>query len=527
MSPDGGDPLPSFLSYKRMRLAMKASSIAVLAVCLLALTACMASADSSAVTGESVDIGGVDVYCNDSDIVLDARSSHVIHLLLTNHGSEEVFVILKEGQMPEGITTDISNSLHKIKAKESVTVPITLTADRYAASTTAVVPIEITVVDSVESTGRLSIGVEVTSAYQGEGRFNMILGVFPNPFGDSLNTPVVNTVISAIIWIVVAMGLALGVDRLIEGRKRTSKGSQEAKDIKWVGRMVGVLVILYGISNCLRVYGADEYYIGTFADIGKILAYFVAAILAWKAYKVIVYNFVVKMDSKDVIDDSLLPLLNMIGKIVIAVVAVSVILAVMGLSLAAILTSAGLVTLGISLGAQSTLNQFFSGLVLMSSRPFRIGDKVRLGTDGDVLIVRKISVMETEFKNWLNEEVYRIPNSTVMASTIVNMTMDDKTYKVYEYFDISYSADVDKAREIIMSTVMSHPQVIKDGSKPMPQYRFQAMDSSSVKLRVTYTVPDHENYLTVSGQIKEAVFRRFRAEGIEIPFNVVDVHVRG
>ena len=249
--------------------------------------------------------------------------------------------------------------------------------------------------------------------------------------------------------------------------------------------------------------------------------------LAWKAYKVVVYNIVVSMDTKDRIDDSLLPLLNMIGKIIIAIVAVSVILAVMGLSLAAILTSAGLVTLGISLGAQSTLNQFFSGLVLMTSRPFRIGDKIRLGTDGEVLIVRKISVMETEFKNWLNEEVTRVPNSTVMASTIVNMTMDDKSYKVYDYFDIAYGADVDKAREIIMSTVMAHPQVIKDGSKSMPLFRFQSLDSSSVKLRVTYVVPDHENYLTISGQIKEAVYRRFRAEGIEIPFNVVDVHVRG
>ena len=99
--------------------------------------------------------------------------------------------------------------------------------------------------------------------------------------------------------------------------------------------------------------------------------------------------------------------------------------------------------------------------------------------------------------------------------------------KVYDYFDIAYGADVDKAREIIMSTVMAHPQVIKDGSKSMPLFRFQSLDSSSVKLRVTYVVPDHENYLTISGQIKEAVYRRFRAEGIEIPFNVVDVHVRG
>ena len=506
---------------------MKTGSLTVLAVCLVALTACFASADASAVGEQSVDIGDVNVYCVDSDVVLDARSTHTLNLVLTNKSSEEVIVSVDCSATADGITLSAdAQSLMTIEPGKMATLPVTIHVDKYAPTEKVSVPIVFTVLPG-PGTGTLSIDIEVTSAYESEGRFNMILGVFASPLGDSLNTPAVNTAISAIIWVLLAVAAALVSDRIMQGRTKADRSSQEMKDIRWAGRMIAVLIILFGISNCLSVYGADEYYIGTFSDIGKIVAYFVGAVLAWKAYKVVVYNIVVRMDTKDKIDDSLLPLLNMIGKIIIAIVAVSVILAVMGLSLAAILTSAGLVTLGISLGAQSTLNQFFSGLVLMTSRPFRIGDKIRLGTDGEVLIVRKISVMETEFKNWLNEEVTRVPNSTVMASTIVNMTMDDKSYKVYDYFDIAYGADVDKARDIIMSTVMAHPQVIKDGSKSMPLFRFQSLDSSSVKLRVTYVVPDHENYLTISGQIKEAVYRRFRAEGIEIPFNVVDVHVRG
>ena len=507
---------------------MKTGGLTVLAVCLVALTACFASADSSAAGEQSVDIGDVNVYCVDSDVVLDARSTHTIYLVLTNHSNSQVIVTMDCSATADGVTLSSgSGSGVPIDAKSMVQIPVTIRVDKFAPTETVSIPIGFRVISGTVETGTLSIGIEVTSAYESEGRFNMILGVFANPLGDSLNTPAVNTAISAIIWLLIAVAAALISDRLMQGKTKADRSSQEMKDIRWAGRMIAVLIILFGISNCLSVYGADEYYIGTFSDIGKIVAYFVGAVLAWKAYKVVVYNIVIRMDTKDRIDDSLLPLLNMIGKIIIAIVAVSVIRAVMGLSLAAILTSAGLVTLGISLGAQSTLNQFFSGLVLMTSRPFRIGDKIRLGTDGEVLIVRKISVMETEFKNWLNEEVTRVPNSTVMASTIVNMTMDDKSYKVYDYFDIAYGADVDKAREIIMSTVMAHPQVIKDGSKSMPLFRFQSLDSSSVKLRVTYVVPDHENYLTISGQIKEAVYRRFRAEGIEIPFNVVDVHVRG
>jgi len=251
----------------------------------------------------------------------------------------------------------------------------------------------------------------------------------------------------------------------------------------------------------------------------------IGAYIAWRAFKIVLYNVIVRFDREDRVDDTLIPLFKMIGRIVICVVALSTILNIFGFDLAAIVTSAGLVSLAISLGAQETLNQFFCGIQLMATRPFRIGDKVRLGTDTNVLIVRKIRVMDTEFKNWLNEEVFRVPNSKVMSSMITNITYNDESYKIYEYIDVDYGADIDKAKEIMLSIVSAHPQVITDGSKDMPSFRFYSMDASSIRLRVTYVLTDHELSYTVPCQIREAIYRKLHAEGIKVPHNIVDVHM--
>jgi regulator of protease activity HflC (stomatin/prohibitin superfamily) len=82
-----------------------------------------------------------------------------------------------------------------------------------------------------------------------------------------------------------------------------------------------------------------------------------------------------------------------------------------------------------------------------------------------------------------------------------------------------------KAKEIMLDVVSSHPQVITDGSKSGPSFRFSSMESSAIRLRVSYILTDHELSYTVPCQIRELIYKRFRAEGIKVPHNIIDVHV--
>ena len=494
--------------------------------------------DAAEPVGKEVVVEGVTFHTFVTSVDIDANSScsFIINIHNTTDSAKRIVIHASPSTGDLTASIDLSDEDGILEGRSdsagsSCTAKITISAEKFAQAGSYTIELKATVTDlntsSIKS-GSIDLPMKVTSKYATGDQFNKILGYITNPI-DELNKPLFNAAVTAVIWVFLAIIVSAFITHVVIRRLLQQDNgevrSEGAKELKSIRRLLFVIVILFGIANCMRVAGAEESVVGAFTDVFNIVAYAVGALLFWKAYKVAVYNIVVRMDKMDKVDDSILPLLYMVGKIVISIVAVSLILSVLGLNLGAIVASAGLVTLGISLGAQNTLNQFFCGMVLMATRPFRIGDKIKLGTDGEVLIVRKISVMDTEFKNWLNEEVFRIPNSTVMASTIVNITMDDKSYKVIEYFDISYDEDVNKARDIIMDVINSHPKVIKDGSKERPTFRLESLEASSVRLRATYIVPDHEIFLTVSGQIKEAVFRRFKAEGVEIPHNVYDIHM--
>jgi small-conductance mechanosensitive channel len=501
-------------------------AVLVLLAAVIMTAAPFAFADDSS-ANTPVDAEDIHIHSFSDGGSVAAGKSISVDLVLFNRSADytysyEVVFTLSNGN---NISISTEKAAGSLDAGKSVTVKATADVASSAVSGTRTLTANVTVrnvnLDTDPATASMEFSIKITTNYSSEGYYNKILGVFESPLDDAWATGIVNLA----IWV----GIAFGMDILLVSillRAEKKEGKQDFhKDAKSAGWFFFILILMIGIPQSIRVSGMDETLIAKISDFINVILCIDISYLVWKIYKIVAYNLIVKKDKDNRIDDSLYPLVKMVGKIIICVAAVSYILAIYGMDLGTIITSAGLVTLGISLGAQSTLNQFFCGLVLLVTRPFRIGDKVRLGNSTEVLIVRKIGVMETEFKVWLNEEVQHIPNSTVMGSNIINITKNDKTYKVVDYIDIDYDADIDKAREIILGIIQSHPKVVNDGSKSKPDFRLSSMEDSALRIRISYIVYDHEVYHAVSCQIKEAIYKKFRVEGIKVPHNIVDVHM--
>ena len=499
---------------------------AVILACfiLAAFTVPMFASDDSSAE-QVVEVDGVRMHCFSDSVSLKAGGDTSVTIVLYNSNAYTYEVDVSSSIEPSSrVSSSISEYSRSLDTTKSETFTVTVSANSTAVSGDYTVTVTLAVWDvnndSEKQTGTMTFPVRISSNYSSEGYYNKIMGVIESPFDD----PILTALITLGIWI----GIAIVMDTLLAltllFKTQKVDNPELKKDAKSAGFFLMILMLLIGIPISIRVSGIDERIIATVSDFIYVVICLNVAYLVWKIYKVLMYNVIIVRDRNDRIDDSLYPLVKMIGKIIITVITLSVIMSVYGLSLTAIITSAGLATLAISLGAQSTLNQFFCGLVLLITRPFRIGDKVRLGTSTEVLIVRKIGVMETEFKVWLNEEVQHIPNSTVMSSSIVNITKGDKCYKVVDYIDIDYSADIDKVRDIIMSILTVHPKIVNDGSKSAPDFRVSSLEASSIRIRISYIVYDHEVWHAVSCQIKEAIYKKFLVEGIKVPHNIVDVH---
>lgn len=308
---------------------------------------------------------------------------------------------------------------------------------------------------------------------------------------------------------------------------RRTPDDERRRTKKTLTSLIVVLIAVLSINQCLTILGAGPEIRDGFSTLSGVLYIAIGAIMAWTIYVFVVSALVKGMErgSDSAVDASLIPLFKMLGKIVIAVVAVASILAIFGVDLNGILVSAGVVTLGITLGAQNILNQFFSGIVLLSTRPFKKGDFVKIG--GEVYIVRKVKLMFTEFDNWDKDQVVTIPNNVVSGGTIVNMTAEDKEARIYVYFNVAVGTDLELAQRLMVQAATEHPHVINDGSRSGPSARVNNVMNNGSELRLAAYVDDFDSGSSYGAQMRARILQLFAENGISAPINSMDVLVKG
>ncbi len=203
------------------------------------------------------------------------------------------------------------------------------------------------------------------------------------------------------------------------------------------------------------------------------------------------------------------------GLYVLLFVTIIAILGVPMASMVAVIASAGV---AIGLALQGALSNLAGGIMIMILRPFHIGDFVEMA--GQSGTVKDVGVFYTVL-NTGDNKVITIPNGTVMGAEIVNYSINP-TRRVDLVFNVAYGTDVSRVRSILLDEAEKHDLTL---TEPAPFARLTKQSESSLDftLRVWVNASD---YWTVNFDLLENINNRFAAEGIEIPFNQLDVHVK-
>jgi small-conductance mechanosensitive channel len=202
------------------------------------------------------------------------------------------------------------------------------------------------------------------------------------------------------------------------------------------------------------------------------------------------------------------------------IAAISLALARLGVNLENIALVAGALSIGIGFGLQSIVSNFVSGLILLTERPIRVGDWIVAG--GEEGFVRKISVRSTEIETFERASVI-LPNSDLITNVVKNWTHSDKLGRLAIPVGVSYDADPDHVRRTLSAIAADHPLLLKD---PSPQVLFMNFGESSLDFELRGVVADVNQRLSAASELRFAILRRFREEGIEIPFPQRDLHIR-
>lgn len=189
-------------------------------------------------------------------------------------------------------------------------------------------------------------------------------------------------------------------------------------------------------------------------------------------------------------------------------------------SLIAVVGSAGV---AVALSLQESLSNFAGGIIIMVMKPFRVGDYIVTTTTGIEGTVKIIGLIYTSLLTPDNRMVV-IPNGGLANSSITNVTAEDKR-RIEIQVGISYESDLRRAKELLLQILDTHPMALHEEDR-MPQVFVWELGSNSVVLggRVWSKM---EDYWTVKFEITEQIKLTFDREGIEIPYQRVDIKVAG
>jgi len=219
-----------------------------------------------------------------------------------------------------------------------------------------------------------------------------------------------------------------------------------------------------------------------------------------------------------------LPLFTNLAAITITVFAIYFIFQSWNVDMTAWLASAGIVGIAIGFAAKDTLANLFSGVFIMADSPYKIGDYVVLDDGGGLRgKVTHIGIRSTRLLTRDDVEV-TIPNSIMGNSKVVNESGGPHVkYRIRVAVGVAYGSDIDRVREVLMSVAQASQDVCSD---PEPRVRFRTFGPSSLDFELLCWVDDPELRGRVLDALNSAVYKRFLAEGIEIPYAKQDVFIK-
>lgn len=218
-------------------------------------------------------------------------------------------------------------------------------------------------------------------------------------------------------------------------------------------------------------------------------------------------------------DASLANFLSKAVKILGYVIIIATIMGVFGISTTGIIAAVSAAAVGVGVALKDSLSNVAGGILLLFFPRFVTGDCIEVESDEGKVIA--VDLMHTTILTFDNKQV-SIPNGVLINNNIVNYSREE-TRRVDIVFPISYEADVNKAKDIAMETILKHPLTLKKPDEPF--VRVKDYSDSSVNI-VTRVWCKTENYWALHFDLTEQIREAFDNNKIDIPFNQLDVHIK-
>ena len=151
-------------------------------------------------------------------------------------------------------------------------------------------------------------------------------------------------------------------------------------------------------------------------------------------------------------------------------------------------------------------------------KPFKVGDYIEQGSYAGY--VESIQIFNTTLRTYDARKII-VPNTELATKSLVNH-FNLPQRRVAIDVGLAYGMSVEKAKEVMLRVAAENPLVLNEPKAPFAT--LEKFGDSSLNMRLyAWTLP--ENYWNAIFTLNEGIYNAFRAEGLEIPFNQMDVHI--
>jgi small-conductance mechanosensitive channel len=232
-----------------------------------------------------------------------------------------------------------------------------------------------------------------------------------------------------------------------------------------------------------------------------------------------------RLENAKALNPSMRMLTTKLTKIAFLAIAVVFGMQAVGIDLTAFAVFSGALGLGVGLGMQRTVSNLVAGFTMLADRSIKPGDVIEITTGsgptyGEVksLGARYVSVLSRSGTETL------IPNEILIANPVTNWSFTTRMVRRGIPVGVAYSTDVELAQQLCIEAAMTCERVLKD---PPVACQISGFGASSVDFDLRFWIADPEvGVANVESDVYLAVWKSFRANGIEIPFPQQDLHLR-
>ena len=201
-------------------------------------------------------------------------------------------------------------------------------------------------------------------------------------------------------------------------------------------------------------------------------------------------------------------------QIIVYLSALIIVFSLVDIDLTGIIAGLGVGALVIGFGLKDIIENWVSGILIISGKTYAIGDVIRVGDLTGT--VTDIALRSTKMKTYDRNEII-IPNSVLMREKIINLTGGTSESVASITLSIDYTANLDYAKKIIEQILKNQKNVIFDQKKKR-EIRFILRNkewTNDIEILFWINNPSQEEF--IKSNILELIQKEFKKEGILPP----------